>query len=189
MAVDGVTIQAPSEAPGQAEVLTDEALAFLADLHRRFEARRQDLLAARRERQAAIDAGGTLDFLEATRAIREGEWQVRPAPAALQDRRVEITGPTTPKMVINALNSGARGFMADFEDSNSPTWENMVGGQLSMIGAVRQTLEWDAPDGRRYRLDDDIATLLVRARGWHLHDKHLLVDGTPIAGGLMDAGR
>jgi malate synthase len=188
MAVDGVTIQAPSEAPGQAEVLTDEALAFLADLHRRFEARRQDLLAARRERQAAIDAGGTLDFLEATRAIREGDWQVRPAPAALRDRRVEITGPTTPKMVINALNSGARGFMADFEDSNSPTWENMVGGQLSMIGAVRRTLEWDAPDGRRYRLDDDIATLLVRARGWHLHDKHLLIDGTPIAGGLMDAG-
>jgi malate synthase len=91
-------------------------------------------------------------------------------------------------MVINALNSGARGFMADFEDSNSPTWENMVGGQLSMIGAVRRTLEWDAPDGRRYRLDDDIATLLVRARGWHLHDKHLLIDGTPIAGGLMDAG-
>ena len=188
MAVDGVTIQAPSEAPGQAQVLTDDALAFLADVHRRFEPRRQDLLAARRERQDAINAGGTLDFLDDTRSVREGDWQVRPAPRALQDRRVEITGPTTPKMVINALNSGARGFMADFEDSNSPSWDNMVGGQLSMIGAVRRTLEWDAPDGRQYRLKDDIATLLVRARGWHLDEKHLLVDGTPIAGAFMDAG-
>ena len=188
MAVDGVTIEAPSAAPGQDQVLTDEALAFLADLHRRFEGRRQELLAARRERQEAINAGGTLDFLEETREIREGDWQVAPAPPSYRDRRVEITGPTTAKMVINELNSGAKGFMADFEDSNSPTWDNMVGGQLSMMGAVRRTLEFDGPEGREYRLGDDIATLLVRARGWHLDEKHLLVDGTPIAGCLMDAG-
>jgi malate synthase len=171
-----------------AEVLTDGALAFVGELHERFGARRRELLRAREERRRRLAAGERLDFLPETREVREGDWQVRPAPVALQDRRVEITGPTTAKMVINALNSGARGFMADFEDSNSPTWENMVGGQLSMQRAVRRTLEFDGPDGREYRLEPEVATLLVRARGWHLDEKHLRVGGEAVAGAFMDAG-
>jgi malate synthase len=171
-----------------AEVLDDEALAFVGRLHERFEPRRQELLAARRERRARIAAGGTLDFLPETREIREGDWQVAPPPPDLQDRRVEITGPVDRKMIINALNSGARGFMADFEDSLSPTWKNIVQGQVNLIDAIEGTIEYTGPDGREYRLADETATLLVRPRGWHLPEKHLQIDGRPAAGALVDAG-
>jgi malate synthase len=171
-----------------AEVLDDQALAFLGRLHERFEPRRQELLAARRERRARIAAGGTLDFLPETREIREGDWQVAPAPPDLRDRRVEITGPVDRKMIINALNSGARGFMADFEDSLSPTWSNVVDGQANLIDAIERTIEHTGPDGREYRLGEETATLLVRPRGWHLPEKHLQIDGGPAAGALVDAG-
>ncbi|HEX4806125.1 MAG TPA: malate synthase A, partial [Conexibacter sp.] len=170
------------------EVLTPPALAFVAELQRGFGARRAELLAARAERRAALRAGGTLGFLPETQAIRAGEWRVAPPPADLRDRRVEITGPVDRKMVINALNSGARCFMADFEDSCAPTWENLIAGQVNMIDAVAGTIAYDAPDGRSYRLEDDPATLIVRPRGWHMEDRHLLVDGQPVAGALMDAG-
>jgi malate synthase len=170
------------------EVLSPEALAFIGRLHERFEPRRQELLAARRERRARIAAGGTLDFLPATREIREGDWQVQPPPADLRDRRVEITGPVDRKMIINALNSGARGFMADFEDSLSPTWQNVVEGQANLIDAIERTIEYTAPDGREYRLHEETATLLVRPRGWHLPEKHLQADGRPLAAALVDAG-
>ncbi|MDP9189319.1 MAG: malate synthase A [Actinomycetota bacterium] len=170
------------------EVLTDGALAFVGELHERFEPRRQELLRARADRRARFVDGETLDFLDDTREVREGDWQVGGAPADLEDRRVEITGPTQRKMVINALNSGARGFMADFEDSNSPTWANMIGGQINLSDAIAGTIEFDSPDGREYRLDDEVATLLVRPRGWHLPEKHLLVGGEALAGGLCDFG-
>jgi len=172
--------------PRSDEVLTEGALTLLAILHRQLDGRRREALARRDERQAELDAGGTLDFLPSTQQVREGDWTVAPAPPALQDRRTEITGPTSAKMVINALNSGAAGFMADFEDSNSPTWENMVGGQANLIDAVRGTLEHTGDDGREYRLDDETATLLVRPRGWHLVERHLTVDGEPVSGGLFD---
>ncbi len=171
-----------------AEVLTEEALEFVAELHRRFDDRRRELLAARRDRQARIDAGDMPGFLTETAEVRSADWQVAPAPADLQDRRVEITGPVERKMMINALNSGARVFMADFEDSASPTWANMVEGQVNLMDAVRHTIEFDAPDGREYRLNDETATLLVRPRGWHLEEKHVLIDGTPMSGSLFDFG-
>src|SRR5436190_5591677 len=170
------------------EVLTDEALAFVASLHERFEPARQDLLRRRAERRAMLDAGGSLGFLEETRDVREGDWRVAPVPHDLLDRRVEITGPTDRKMVINALNSGARGFMADFEDSSSPTWANVVGGHVNLSDAIERTIEFTSPEGKEYRLNDEVATLLVRPRGWHLPEKHLLVDGRPIAGALCDFG-
>ncbi|MEA2143925.1 MAG: malate synthase, partial [Solirubrobacteraceae bacterium] len=169
------------------EILTAEALEFVARLHREFDATRRDLLAARMARQADLDAGGTLDFLPDTQDVREGDWKIAPEPDALQNRRVEITGPTSRKMVINALNSGASGFMADFEDSNSPTWTNMIGGQVNLADAVRGTIEHEE-NGKQYTLDDEVATLLVRPRGWHLEERHLLVDGEPVAGGLVDFG-
>ena len=169
------------------EVLTEDALALVERLHREFEPRRRELLHRREERQAELDAGGTLHFSESTREVREGEWSVARVPADLQDRRVEITGPTSRKMVINALNSGARGFMADFEDANSPTWSNMAGGQVNLADAVRGTIEHEE-GGRAYRLGDDPATLLVRPRGWHLPERHLAVDGEPVAGSLADFG-
>ena len=168
------------------EVLTAPALELVAKLHRELDGRRRELLQARQARQAELDAGDTLDFLPSTRDVREGDWRVAPPPADLQDRRVEITGPTGRKMVINALNSGARGFMADFEDSNSPTWRNMISGQVNLADAVRGTIEFEGEDGREYRLEEDPATLLVRPRGWHLLEKHVLVDGRPVAGGLVD---
>jgi malate synthase len=168
------------------EVLTAEALDLVALLHDEFDGRRRELLDARAARQAELDAGGTLHFPAATREIREAEWTVPAAPLALADRRVEITGPTDRKMVINALNSGARGFMADFEDANSPTWGNMVGGQVNLIDAVRGTISHAEPDGREYRLRDEPATLQVRPRGWHLPERHLRVDGEPVAGALFD---
>ena len=170
------------------EVLSADALALVATLHRELDGARRALLRRREERQAELDAGGTLDFLEATRPVREGDWTVAPPPPALNDRRTEITGPTSAKMVINALNSGATGFMADFEDANSPTWDNMVGGQANLIDAVRGTIEHTEADGREYRLAEDPATLLVRPRGWHLPERHVLVDGQPVAGGLFDFG-
>jgi len=172
------------------DVLTDAALAFVGGLHARFEPRRRELLEARAQREARLASGQErLDFLTDTRDVREGDWSVAAAPAALADRRVEITGPTTPKMVINALNSGARGFMADFEDSNSPTWANMAGGQRSLRAAVRGELEFDDREkGREYRLEQQTATLLVRPRGWHLVERHLAVGGEPVAGALVDFG-
>jgi malate synthase len=169
------------------EVLTADALVFVARLHHEFDSTRRELLGVRMERQAALDAGGTLDFLPDTRDVREGDWKVAPEPSALQNRRVEITGPTSRKMVINALNSGASGFMADFEDSNSPTWRNMIGGQVNLGDAVRGTIEHEE-NGKRYRLDGAVATLLVRPRGWHLVERHMLVDGEPVAGALVDFG-
>jgi malate synthase len=169
------------------EVLTPEALGLVASLHAEFDGARRDLLRRREQRQAELDSGATLDFLDSTRDVRESEWTVAPVPYALLDRRVEITGPTSRKMVINALNSGAKGFMADFEDANSPTWSNMVGGQVNLIDAVRGTIEHEE-GGKRYRLGEDTATLIVRPRGWHLPERHLLVDGEPVAGAFMDFG-
>jgi malate synthase len=180
-----IDVLAPAPAAG---VLTDDALAFLGALHERFEPRRRELLDARAQRRARIAAGETLDFLADTEDIRKGDWQVAPAPPALQDRRVEITGPVDRKMVINALNSGARGFMADFEDSLSPTWANVVEGQVNLTDAIEGTIEFTGDDGREYRLGDEVATLLVRPRGWHLVEKHVRVDGEPVAGAFVDAG-
>lgn len=180
---------------GQADVLTPAALQFLAGLHQRFEPQRQARLRARRERQAFFDGGGLPDFREDTRAIRAGDWKVAPLPQALLDRRVEITGPVDPKMVINALNSGAKVYMADFEDSTSPTWPNLIAGQRALTGAVRGTLEFTAPGtpenpGKHYALRPfgQQAVLMVRPRGWHLDEKHVRVDGTPISGSLFDLG-
>ncbi|MBB3276035.1 MULTISPECIES: malate synthase A [unclassified Pseudoxanthomonas] len=172
----------------QAALLPPAALALLVSLHRAIEPGRQARLAARRQRQAFFDAGGLPDFRDDTRAIREGDWRVAPLPAALLDRRVEITGPVDPKMVINALNSGAKVYMADFEDSTAPTWHNLLIGQQALIGAVRGDLAHTAPNGKRYALKpfDEQAVLLVRPRGWHLDEKHVLIDGQPIAGGLFD---
>src|SRR3954471_16746669 len=179
-------IQAPVQDRVE-DVLTPEALDLVATLHRELDATRRELLARREERQRELDAGGLLDFREETREIREGDWQIAPEPDALADRRVEITGPTSRKMVINALNSGAKGFMADFEDSNSPTWDNMAGGQVNLIDAVRGPIEHEE-DGKEYRLREETATLLVRPRGLHLPERHLLVEGEPVAGAFMDFG-
>ncbi|MGH8926930.1 MAG: malate synthase A [Acidimicrobiia bacterium] len=168
-------------------ILTDEAVAFLSDLHRRFEPTRRQLLDDRQRRQAQLDDGEKPSFLAGTEEIRRGDWRVAAAPADLADRRVEITGPTDRKMVINALNSGARVFMADFEDANSPTWANMVEGQVNLIDAVRGRITHQ--EGvRSYRLSPEVATLFVRPRGWHLDEPHFLVDGRPISGGLFDFG-
>src|SRR3954447_57213 len=172
----GVQIHGPV-GPAFVSILSPEALAFVADLHRHFNRRRRELLQARTERQAAIDAGARLEFLPETQSVREAIWQVGPAPADLQDRRVEITGPCDRKMVINALNSGAKVFMADLEDASSPTWNNVVEGQQNLYDAVRRTITFANPDGREYRLNPETATLLVRPRGWHLDERHMTVDG------------
>ncbi len=182
----GVELRGPVDGRA-AEVLTPEALGFVAELQRRFGAERERLLARRVERQAELDAGVPPDFLEETREIRESEWQVAPAPAELQDRRVEITGPVDRKMVINALNSGARVFMADFEDANSPTWSNNVEGQVNLGDANARTISLDTGE-KRYELGPDPAVLLVRPRGWHLNERHVLVDGAPVSGSLFDFG-
>jgi malate synthase len=175
--------------PGAAasRVLTDDAVDFVVELHREFNPTRLELLAARAERQERIASGELPDFLDETREIREGDWDVAPPPPDLLDRRVEITGPVDRKMVINALNSGARVFMADFEDANSPTWQNCLEGQANLIDAVDRTISLDA-GGKHYELRDEAATLLVRPRGWHLPEKHLLVDGEPISASLFDFG-
>ncbi|MCP4309004.1 MAG: malate synthase A [bacterium] len=174
--------------PRYDEILTEDALSFVADIHRRFDQRRLDLLAARRELQKRFDSGIRPEFLSGASEARSGDWQVAAPTADLLDRRVEITGPVERKMMINALNSGARVFMADFEDSASPTWENMMTGQANLKDAVRRTIEFDAPDGRQYRLNDEVATLMVRPRGWHLVERHVLVDGQAISGSLLDFG-
>ncbi|HYI67910.1 MAG TPA: malate synthase A, partial [Candidatus Limnocylindrales bacterium] len=170
------------------EVMAPEALEFIADLHRSFNPRRLELLAAREERQARFDAGEVPDFLPETASVREdGSWRVASAPADLEDRRVEITGPTEPKMMINALNSGARVFMGDFEDALSPTWENVVTGQWAVSEAVRRRLTFET-DEKAYALNESVATLIIRPRGWHLHESHVLVDGEPISASLLDFG-
>jgi malate synthase len=173
------------------EILTPDALDLVATLHRELEGRRRELLAARAAVQDELAAGGTLDFLAETKAIREDtEWRVpEPAPG-LVDRRVEITGPTERKMTVNALNSGARVWLADFEDANTPHWENMVGGQLVLADALARRIDFDSPEGKHYRLGpaDELATIVVRPRGWHLPEKHLLVDGEPVSASLFDFG-
>ena len=174
-------------APGFDSILTPDALRFVAALAREFSGRVREVIGARRVRQEAIDGGEMPDFLAATREIRESEWTVTDAPADLTDRRVEITGPTDRKMIINALNSGANVFMADCEDSLSPTWENVVQGQINLRDAVTRRIELDA-GGKHYALNDRTATLIVRPRGWHLAEKHLLVDGNPVPGALVDFG-
>ncbi|MDO8484017.1 MAG: hypothetical protein Q7S35_03640, partial [Candidatus Limnocylindrales bacterium] len=173
---------------GSERVLTDEALAFVADLQRRFGPLRLELLRQREERQVELDSGVRPSFLRATRGVREADWTVEPAPADLDDRRVEITGPAEAKMMINALNSGARVFMADLEDALSPTWANVIGGQAALIDAVRRELTFESPEGKSYRLDERTATLLVRPRGWHLVESGVLVDGVPVSASLFDFG-
>lgn len=178
--------------PRQEEVLTDAALAFVAELHRRFTPRRDELLARRTERRTEIARTGTLDFLPETARIREDEeWRVAPAPAALDDRRVEITGPTDRKMTVNALNSGAKVWLADFEDASAPTWENVVLGQLNLIDAYERRIDFTDPrTGKSYALRpaEELATVVMRPRGWHLDERHLLVDGRPVPGALVDFG-
>jgi malate synthase len=169
-------------------ILSASALHFIARLANQFESRRQELLAARRLRQQELDRGEFPDFLEETRQIREAKWTVAPIPADLRNRRVEITGPVDRKMIINALNSGANVFMADFEDSNSPTWDNVIRGQLNLFDAVRGTIEYTSPEGKTYRLNEKIATLLVRPRGWHLNENHVRVFDKPISAALFDFG-
>jgi malate synthase len=183
----GVEIKGPIT-PEFAEILTPEALSFVAKLGRSFAARRKELLELRERRQTELNAGKLPDFLPETEHIRSSDWTVAPIPADLQDRRVEITGPVDRKMVINALNSGARVFMADFEDSHSPGWHVTIQGQINLRDAINGTITFTNPDGKEYRLQDKIATLLVRPRGWHLVEKHMLIDGTPISGGIFDFG-
>ncbi len=174
--------------PDSERVLTEDALAFVARLHREFNPTREALLRARIDRQRELDGGATPGFLGNTASIRESEWRVAAAPRDLEDRRVEITGPVERKMMINALNSGASCFMADFEDALSPTWENVVAGQGNLMDAVRRTLDFASPEGKQYRLNDTIATLLVRPRGWHLVERHVTVDGRPVSASLFDFG-
>ncbi|AAF12480.1 malate synthase A [Deinococcus radiodurans] len=182
----GMTINAPIK-PEYAEILTPEALAFVAELHRRFEPRRRELMQKREERQQRLDAGELPDFLPETAEIRAGDWKISPLPDALKDRRVEITGPVDRKMIINALNSGAKMFMADFEDASSPTWDNCVQGQINLRDAVRGTISLEQ-NGKSYKLNDTTATLLVRPRGWHLPEKHVQVDGETLYGAFFDFG-
>ena len=184
---DGIDLLGPVEGRF-GEVLTPAALDFVALLERELGATRRALLRRRAERQAAFDAGERLDFLPETRAIRERVWTVAPAPKDLERRWVELTGPAERKMVINALNSGADVFMADFEDANTPGWRNMVQGQVNLVDAVARTIEHRNPDGRVYRLNERLATLLVRPRGWHLIERHCQVDGAPVSGSLFDFG-
>ncbi len=169
-------------------VLTESALDFLAGLHARFEARRRDLLQRREQRQAEIRGGKLPVVAPDTATIRNTDWSVAPAPQDLQDRRVEITGPVDRKMVINALNSGARVFMADFEDSLSPTWENVIDGQSNLLDAVRRQIDFTSPEGKEYKLKDSTATLVVRPRGWHLVEKHVAIEGEPVSASLFDFG-
>ena len=183
----GLEITAPVSG-AQCEILSKDALNFVGKLCAEFEPRRAELLERRRVRQHEIDAGRFPDFLSATASIREKEWTVAPIPKDLEDRRVEITGPVDRKMVINALNCGANVFMADFEDANSPTWSNNIDGQINVRDAVRRTIEFKSPEGKQYRLNEKIATLLVRPRGWHLNEKHVLQGGRPVSASIFDFG-
>jgi malate synthase len=186
--IDGVQITG-TVTPEFAEILTPEALRFIAGLTRTFAAEREALLRKRVERQAELDAGQKPDFLPETEHIRKGAWTIAPVPQDLQDRRVEITGPAGDrKMVINALNSGAKAFMADFEDANSPTWANTIQGQINLRDAINRTIRYVSPEGKGYSLNEQVATLIVRPRGWHLEEKHVLVDGKPVPGSLFDFG-
>jgi malate synthase len=178
---------APAPRAELADVAAGDALAFAVDLHREFDGARQGLLAARVARHAALAAGERPSFLESTRSLREGSWTISPVPAALADRRVEITGPTERKMLINAMNSGARVFMADFEDATSPTWENILAGQVNLTEAIAGTISLSTED-KTYTLRPDTATLIVRPRGWHLPERHVVVDGAPLSGSLFDFG-
>ena len=188
MADNNVQILGP--VPAQyAEIVTDDALGFVAELHRNFETTRRRLMDARKRRQTEIDAGATPDFLTETRAVREGDWRVQPAPADLANRRVEITGPSSSRrMVINALNCGAQVYMTDFEDAHSPAWLPTLDGQLNVRDAYRRTISDETADGRQYQLNDETATLCVRPRGLHLMERHVLVDGEPVAGSFFDFG-
>ncbi|MDH3592973.1 MAG: malate synthase A, partial [Planctomycetota bacterium] len=187
--IDGAKIEfGASRTESYGDILTPAALDFVATLHRNFDARRRELLARRVERHAEIDAGKMPDFLPETEEIRKTEWVVATGPRDLQDRRVEITGPVDRKMVINALNSGAMTYMADFEDSNAPSFSNCVEGQINLRDAVQRTIEFDAPNGKHYWLNDDTATLIVRPRGWHLEERHVTVDGQPVSASLFDFG-
>ena len=181
---DGMQITAEIK-PGYEQILTPDALALVAKLTRAFEPRRQQLLAARAERARRLDAGERPDFLPDTAHIRVGDWKIAPIPAALACRRVEITGPVERKMVINALNSGADSYMTDFEDSNTPNWDNQITGQINMVDAVRRSISLEQ-NGKTYKLNDKVATLVVRPRGWHLDEKHVLVDGQRVSGGIFD---
>ncbi len=182
-------IQVPPHQPNLFDrILNPQALGFVAHLARKFENTRRALMKAREERQARLDAGDAPSFLPETRSIREGDWKVAPVPADLQDRRVEITGPVDRKMVINALNSGASTFMADFEDSNTPTWDNVVRGQINLRQAVDRTISFRSPEGKDYALNAKTATLIVRPRGWHMLERHVLIDGEPVSASLFDFG-
>lgn len=185
--IDGVRFTKPVPTDADA-ILSTEAMAFVAELHREFDGTRQELLKRRAERQREIDAGKLPDFLAETESVRAGDWKVNRTPDDLQKRWVEITGPVERKMMINALNSGATGFMADFEDSLAPTWENVVRGQQNLIDAVRGTIEFQNPDGKQYKLKDRTAVLMVRPRGWHLVEKHCEIDGAPVSAALFDFG-
>jgi malate synthase len=185
--IDGVKVTGPAGDRFD-EILSAEALAFVADLQRRFGPRRKALLKLRDERQAALHAGASLDFLPETRDIRTAPWSVAPPAPGLVDRRVEITGPTDRKMAINALNSGAKVWLADFEDANSPLWGNLVEGQLNLRDVLDRRIDFVAADGRSYELGDELATIVARPRGWHLPEKHLIVDGEPVTGALFDFG-
>jgi malate synthase len=178
-------IKAPM-GPGYEEILDPRALELVATLHRTFDARRKELLARRAEVQSRLDAGELPDFLPETKAIRDGDWKVAPIPRDLLDRRVEITGPVDRKMIINALNSGAKMFMADFEDAHSPTWDGTIEGQINLRDAIRGVIHFESPEGKSYRVGENPATLLVRPRGWHLTEKHVTVDGQPVSGSLFD---
>src|SRR4051812_28370519 len=183
----GVEVTGPMH-PRYDEILTPEALAFLADLHRAFDARRRDLLDRRRRREAELADGALLDFLPETREIREADWRVAEPAPGLVDRRVEITGPTDRKMTINALNSGAKVWLADHEDANTPLWENVIGGQLNLKDALDRTIDFTSPEGKAYALrpDEGLPTIVVRPRGWHLPEKHITVDGETTSGSLVD---
>ena len=174
--------------PEYAEILTPQAVAFVAGLQRAFGGRRNELLARRATRQAEFDAGKLPDFLPETRAVREGSWTCAPVPADIQDRRVEITGPVDRKMIVNALNCGASVFMADFEDANTPRWDNNLQGHVNLRDAIRRRVDFTSPEGKAYRLNEKTAVLFVRPRGWHLPEKHMTVDGPPVSGGLFDFG-
>jgi len=181
-----MTLQSAPIVEGTDRILTAPAIAFVEDLTRRFRPRIEELLELRRAAQARFDAGTRPDFLAETAAVRSGDWTVGPIPADLQNRRVEITGPVDRKMIINALNSGANVFMADFEDATSPTWANLVGGQANLVDAVRRTITYESETGKRYALVPPLATLMVRPRGFHLLENHFLVDGRPTPGMLFD---
>src|SRR6056297_414629 len=183
--IPGVKVVGDIE-PGFETILTKEAVEFIVGLHRKFNPTRKQLLNDRVERQQEIDKGNFPDFLKETVAVRKGDWKVGEIPDDLQDRRVEITGPVDRKMVINALNSGAKVFMADLEDATAPTWHNCVDGQINLRDAIREQIDFKAENGKEYKLKDQTAVLLLRPRGWHLSEKHVLVDGEPISASLFD---